>query len=152
MIILDYKLNESELPRIKKFNLSEVTASDLDYYLFCGNIFFKIGGKNFDALWNWIPVIDFATQLYLISTNLIVGQCKSLYFTESEATIKFCRKENIISVAPSYVFENAEIDCSELQEASKEFLGNILESLSTSYPQLLENAPFLERLNLLEQG
>lgn len=74
MIFLNYNLHPAEVKRITDRDVISATHDTLDYYLFCGDIYFQINGGNFDALWGWIPVIDFAMKLAEISCTIRDGK------------------------------------------------------------------------------
>lgn len=150
MIILDYKLDSEELKKLKNLDLSQITSTDLDYYLFRGDIFFRTDSENLDAPWGWVSIIDFSTHLYLISCEIKDNEQRVFDFNESEATIKFQRIGEYIYVKPSYVPRKAKTTVFELKQASMNFFKRVLSEISNEYPQLLKNQFFIERVSLLD--
>ena len=149
MITLNYLISPDEELKLKQVTLANITASDLDYYLFRGDIIFRVDEKRLDTEWGWVPVVEFATQLFLILTKIVDGEERFLEFTESEATIRFLRHKEIVDLEASYVDVYVSVDQSELRSASIEFFGRILEDISAKYPDLSKNPSFRERQKLL---
>jgi hypothetical protein len=149
MITLDYSLDPSEMAKINAADLTSATQTDLDYYLFCGSIVFRIDGKTFDAQWEWIPILDFATQLFMIACEINDGASRTLEFTESEATIAFRRHGSEIQISADYASGIAEASLQELQQAATAFLRRVLNDLRARWPQIADNVFFKEREGLL---
>jgi hypothetical protein len=150
MIILNYEYNLKEIKKLSNIDLSIISSTDIDYYLFCGNIIFRVNDRNFDALWGWIPIIDFATNLFLILSKIKEGESEIYYFTESEATIKFHRKDGSIMINPSYCLFEEKVVYEEMKATTHQFLKRVLTETSVQFPQLSKNSVFIERLELCE--
>jgi hypothetical protein len=149
MVSLDYNLEPLEVSKLEGVNLTTATATDLDYYLFCGSVFFQIDGIRFDADWGWIPILDFATQLFLIVSEINDGEVRTLEFTESEATIEFQRAGSDIEVSAEYASAMAKVSHHELQQGATAFFRRVLDDLLSRWPQLAANPFFKERRDLL---
>jgi hypothetical protein len=150
MIDINYQLNSTELKEIRDEGLALATHASLDYYLFVGDIYFRIDGSNFDALWGWIPVIDFAFQLCDIAFNIRDGETRKLEFTESEAAILFLRQADNIEIASNFNSSKARVSLIELQEKSKEFAEKLFNDLASRWPALVRNPFFNEKLDIIK--
>jgi hypothetical protein len=150
MITLDYSLDPSEIPAVNGADLASATHTDLDYYLFCGSVVFRIDGKSFDAQWGWIPILDFATQLFLIVCEIKDAEVRTLEFTESEATIEFRRQGSEIQVSAEYASATAEAPLQELKQTASAFFRKVLDDVSSRWPQITDSPFFRERGELLK--
>lgn len=145
MIKLDYLLPADELSKVEARDLRQVTAAELDYYLFRGNIYFTVDGNNFDADWGWVPIIEFASQLFLLTKRLPKTFAETFEFTESGETIGLSLAQEIVTISPSYVTASATAVYPELQTETTMFVQRVLQEFSDAFPALLENPEFLER-------
>ena len=150
MIQLDYALSPSEISKVNEANLIAATNTEIDYYLFCGDVFFRIDDTRFDAAWGWVPVVDYATQLYLIASEIREGETRYLEYTESEAAIRFRRIGDDVEVAAEYVSANAVVPLYELQVAAKDFIRRVFSDLMSRWPKLAGNPFFNERVKMVE--
>lgn len=150
MITLDYNLDPSEIPVVDAKDLASATHTDLDYYLFCGSVVFRIDGTSFDAQWGWIPIFDFATQLFLIVCQIKDAEVRTLEFTESEATIEFRRQGSKIQVSAEYASATAEAPLQDLRQTASAFFRSVLDDVSSRWPQITDNPFYSERRELLK--
>ena len=144
MIHLDYKLNPDEIGNIEAADLASATPTQLDYYLFAGDVEFRVGDQVFDAAWGWVPILDFARTLYVIVHDLADGATDHLEFTESEETIDFHRSGSRVVVTASYGAAKADVELHELQDAAAAFLRRVTGDLSVRWPTLHQNPYFLQ--------
>src|SRR3990172_1056919 len=136
MIVLDYRLEPAELRKLDGRDLGALTTTQLDYYLFCGSIIFRIEGVTFDAIWGWVPVMDFATQLFEISCDVKSGETRRLEFTESDAALSFSRLGEQVAVHANYSTGAARVPVQELKIAAKKFLSRVVTDFATKWPEL----------------
>ena len=123
MIFLDYNLDLGLAKQITDRDIISANHSALDYDLFCGDIYFRIDGANFDAVWNWIPVIQFSTELAKICCTLQNGETAEFEFTESDDKIWFSRTKEVIDVSSDYSNAHAQTSLAEIRSASVSLLG-----------------------------
>lgn len=147
MIVLDYLLNPAELNKLKNIDIKTVTSTQLDYYFFCGSIVFRVDSACLDALWDWIPILDFAIKINEVVAELLPGKAGVLEFTESEDTIQFRQQAANVVIEASYAPDKATTSIRELRAAARELLVRLKEDLLERYPALAENANFVERLS-----
>lgn len=149
MIHLDYNLEPSEIRKIEGVDLITATANDLDYYLFCGDIIFRIDNTNLDARWGWVPIINFATQLYLIASEIKEGEARKLEYTESAAVIEFSRQGGIIEIKAEQAHAKVEASLYELRESATIFICRLFSNLTSRWPKLAQNQFFKERVDIV---
>ena len=149
MISLDYSLEPAELLKLEKVDLTSATITDLDFYLFCGNVIFRIDEAVLDASWGWVPILNFASQLYEILYTIQDGETKSLEFTESEATIDFHRKGENITVTAEYASSEAITTVVELRKAVSIFCCRVIADLSNQWHELSQNPAFKQRATMI---
>jgi len=150
MIFLDYNLEPSEMRKLEDIDLTSATPTQLDYYLFCGSVLFRIDGASFDASWRWIPILNFVTQLYDIVANIKDGETRVLEFTESDATIEFRRTGNNVEIMAEYSSAKATASQQELQETVTKFSRRVFGDLISHWPELAQNPFFKERNELVK--
>lgn len=139
---LDYLLDPEDLQRAAEVDMAIATGTQLDYYLFCGSIIFRVDSASFDALWKWIPVFDFAIKINEIASRLIDGEERVLEFTECEAAISFARTGADVRITATYTASVASVRLEELRVAAAKFLENVKSDLLCRFPALAENAAF----------
>ncbi len=144
MIHLDYSLEPAELRRLKGVDLASATRTQLDYYLFCGNVVFRIDDAVFDASWGWVPILDFAARLYELVHDLRNSTRQYLEFTESEARISLHLRGDRVEVTTNYVPSRAETSLDALQEVATAFLHRVLKDLRLHWPDIARNPAFRE--------
>lgn len=149
MVILDYILDPEELQKLNELDLASVTGTQLDYYLFCGSIIFRVDSASLDALWKWIPVLDFAIKINEIVSGLADGHEEVLEFTECEATISIARTGPDVHIKATYTPASAHVPLEEIRKAAAGFLQKLKNDLLSRFPALAQNVAFKERLALL---
>jgi hypothetical protein len=149
MVILDYLLDPEDLQRASELDMAIISGTQLDYYLFCGSIIFRVNSTSFDALWKWIPVFDFAIKINEIVSRLVDGEERMLEFTECEATISFARLGADVRITATYTPSIASVPLEELRMATAHFLQKIKNDLLCRFPALSRNVAFRERLALV---
>jgi len=148
MITLDYNLNVSEVDRLKEIDWRNVDEADLDYYMFKGDIRFRVDKANFDAEWGWVTILDFATQIFEIVAELKgVGV---FTFTESDAGIQFKRQSDIVVISSNYSEDEGIVDYEELFTSVSVFFRRVLTDLEKLFPELRQNVNFLSRIQMLK--
>ncbi len=140
MITLDYNFNDADLNRLETYDLSKVDNTQLDYYLFTGDIIFKINEMDFSANWGWIPILGFAMNLYDISKKISSVKESRLSFTENEDYIFFeMINKDYIRLTASYTGSFAVISLVELHCESRNFLLKVLCDLRSRWSDLNDN-------------
>src|SRR3712207_3536434 len=84
MIHLGYQLSPLWRARNSGADYQRADEGALRYDLFLGDVLFKIDEVDLSARWGWIPVIDFALTLHLMTDALEPNQTKIFEFTESD--------------------------------------------------------------------
>lgn len=148
-MIVDYTFDGANLKKAARMDMATVTGSDLDFYLFCGSVIFRVDTASFDPPWDWTPIFDFALKLYEIALNLDDGQERLLEFTECEDTISFVRSGDSVAITATYTSDRASVSLSELRVAAAQFLEKLKTDLLSRFPALAQNAAFKERLALV---
>ena len=151
MIRIDYTLNPSELAAVAKVDLRTASPTQLDYYLFCGDILVRIDEAVVDARWGWVPVLDFAVQLAEVLNKLERDDEAAVAFTESEATIEFRRNGARVLVKAEFASLQVVGSFAELQLAVKDFGQRVIADLLDRWPELTENSEFKKRQVAIEQ-
>lgn len=151
MIELDYSFDPDELKKLDQFDFRKLTLTDLDYYLFGGNIFFRIDGVSFDTPWGWIPVLNYCVRMCLVLLELQEQGESVLEFTENDAEISFTREADGVCVSADFLNAAASTCLSELRVAVKHFAGKLLRDLLHRWPSLAAMEPFQERLRTIRE-
>lgn len=150
MVIIDYKLSASSILKLNEANLIEADLTELVAWNVYGDTIFRIDEMAFDARWGWVPLLDFAMQLYDIAYSLHTLTEQKLGFLESCEYILFKYNGNTISITASYATNRAETDIFELKRASQTFLNRLLLDLSSEWPDLLKNKVYQQIFEALQ--
>ncbi len=112
------------------------------------DIVFDVAGHDFSPTWDRIPVVDFAASL-----RDIVGELSSNYeiesildFTESDATLRFRRDGEVVTVSADYAPGEARVSFEEFKSAVGNFVRRVGRELCDQYPSLRRNEAFLRLL------
>jgi hypothetical protein len=133
---LDFRLNED-----RETDWSSVSEEDLRYRVALGNLIFRVGDKDFSATWEWIPLVDLAASLDEILRKLESGsRSETFEFTESDAWIRFEKKDGKVLVSTSYGQGTAEDSLPALSEAVKSFRERLHGDLVRKHPHAAHNA------------
>jgi hypothetical protein len=133
---LDYRLTAD-----RETDWSSVTEEDLRYRVALGNLIFRVGEKDFSADWEWIPLIDLAASFHEIVRKLEGGSTSETFeFTESDAWIRFEKKDGKVLVSTSYGEGVAEAALHSISDAVKSFRERLQSELARKYPQAAHNA------------
>ena len=147
MIFLDYNLDPAMIKKVTDYDIISATNDTLDYYLFCGDIYFRVNGANFDALWSWIPLIDFSMKLAEISCTIRDGETAIFEFTESDDKIYFLRTKEVIDVTCDYSNAHAQTSLSEMRAATVSFAKKVFNDLTNRWPLLKSSKAFQEKMD-----
>jgi hypothetical protein len=133
---LDYRLTED-----RETDWSSVTEEDLRYRVALGNLIFRVGDKDFSADWEWIPLIDLAAGFHEIVRKLEEGSASETFeFTESDAWVRFEKKDGKVLVSTSYGEGKGEVALHSVSEAVKSFRQRLQSELVRQHPQAAHNA------------
>lgn len=150
MLTLDYSFDPAEINKANAFDLASVSAVQMNYYLFCGNIRLRADSITFDANWGWVPILDFAVQFFEIANGIGDGEIRVLEFTESEAEIRFYRNENNIEISGNYTEGVALVSLDEVQKEALKFLTRVVDDLIARWPRLTDNIEFMKKMALVK--
>jgi hypothetical protein len=132
---LDFRLNED-----RETDWASVTEEDLRYRVALGNLIFHVGDEDFSAAWEWIPLVDLAASFHEIVRKLKSGNSSETFeFTESDAWIRFEKKNEKVLVSTSYEEGVGEIPLSELAETTKSFRERLRGELVRKHPHAAHN-------------
>jgi hypothetical protein len=135
---LDYQLNEG-----RDTDWSSVTEEDLRYRVALGNLIFHVGDKDFSASWGWIPLVDLAASFAEIIHKLESGSSSETFeFTESDAWIRFEKKNAKVLVSASYGHSIGETSLHSLSETVKSFRERLRSELGRRHPEVANNSAF----------
>ena len=142
MITLDYRLSQIPSPKEASVDIANPAVDDFTYALFPGDIVFKVDDCDFSALWDWIPIVDFAAALrHIVHELKQTTDGQSVFeFTESEATIDFVRDEDVVTISASYVSCQAQVQLNELRTASDDFSNRVMAGILQKQPGLKGNS------------
>jgi len=133
---LDYRLTED-----RETDWSSVTEEDLRYRVALGNLIFRVDDKDFSAAWGWIPLIDLVASFGEVVRKLEGGSTSETFeFTESDAWIRFEKKDGKVLVSTSYGEGVGEIPLSPLAEAIKLFRERLHSEIVRKHPHAAHNA------------
>jgi hypothetical protein len=141
---LDYRLTED-----RETDWSSVTEEDLRYRVALGNLIFHVDDKDFSAAWGWIPLIDLAASFGEIVHKLEAGSTSETFeFTESDAWVRFEKKDGNVLVSASYGEGVGEIPLHSVVQAIKSFRERLHEELISKHPQAAHNAAVRKLLGI----
>jgi hypothetical protein len=150
MITLNFKLSPSWNGETLKLDLSSVDETAFRYELFLGNIIFKDASYDFSALWEWIPVVDFAAALRIICNDLSHGTNECHFeFTEYDAEICFrCCNDGVV-ISTNYAPGEITVSVENLIATTEAFAKRMASELLTEFPQLAQNRSFAKLLPVM---
>ncbi|MGH9336533.1 MAG: hypothetical protein ACRD21_22575, partial [Vicinamibacteria bacterium] len=123
-------------------DLVRASVDDLRYRVFLGDVLFHANHHDLSARWGWVPLLDFALGLRKILRNLKEGEFGIFDFTDSDATIRFQRNEEMVEVTASYAPGSASVLYKSFLEEVDRFAGSVSSRLVNQYPELIENRNF----------
>lgn len=144
MIELNYILDPAYRRETEEFDLHTATDTDLEFYVFCGDFYFRIDQANFDARWRWIPILGMARQFYDAALVMAHGhEPLPIWFSESSDEIRFTlTPDGMLEVTTTYSPGRAICSPVDMLDASRAFLTRVCKELSESYPRVLESESF----------
>lgn len=143
MIELDYQIDPHFAREMESHDLSRATSTDLEFRLFCSDIFFKVDGESLDARWSWIPVVGFAEQLFDAAVAAAGGTTPAdLEFSENQEKIRFRLVANRLVLEPTYSPARPSVDPSEFLAAAREFLRKVTSDVARKWPAIGDGAAF----------
>jgi hypothetical protein len=151
MIVLDFRIDQTLNQNISDDELMSATETDLRYRLVLGDIVFHVNGKDFSALWGWIPLIDFAVAMNSLANELMDMSTSRVEFdfTEVNDTILFERtidQPSTVSVSCSYSAGQSTVAISDLRQAISQFARKLRKEALCRWPNLAKNEVFLRLL------
>lgn len=128
-----------------KIDLATADAGALHYWFFQGDLIFRVNGCDFSRIGVEEPVLDFAVCLVSIAAKLNDHNEDIFEVSESDEMISFCRDGPLVTITSNYQKGTAIVDYSELQSATKVFLGRMLNELGRQYPRMRQN-PYIQQV------
>ena len=125
----------------------------LRYNHFLGNLTLKKGNDSIVLDWGWIPLVDFALCLQVISKTLLqkaIGE-EEFEFTESDAKIIFKKNGDVIRVSASSSNGVLEMGCEDFQNAANKFYKDIILNALNENQMLRSNKKFVEYIKEAEK-
>ena len=141
-IEIDYRLSP-RWSHTQPVTCDDIQSGQLHYELFLGDITFRIEGADFSATWGWIPVLDFALQLYAIAEELPIVRSRSFRFTESDAQIMFSVDRQYVRVDSNYGTGRGVVAYHEFRQAMESFARRVVSELDDRCPGLARNPEVL---------
>ncbi len=126
------------------FDWANLTAAELRYHAFQGDIEFAIDCTDFSARFSWIPAFDFALS-FCHAMRFLEDQ-EQIDFTESADVINLVVVHDRVLVSASYCNGVAEAPRRELLQTADEFLRDLVDKYVTRYPGLQYSADFRKQL------
>ena len=118
-------------------------VNDLRYDVLLGDIIIKINGIDFSAQWGWIPLLDIAYCLRLMSEEILVCNTESSFdFTESDDWIKLRNRGTEVEISTSYVPETTHVDLQKLYTEMIKCARGFFLRVSLEQPGLSSNMAF----------
>jgi hypothetical protein len=124
-----------------------VDETNIRYDCFLGSI--KLKNEKISILidWEWIPLLDFALCLLIISKQFHkINQVEEFEFTESDSKLIFQKTGSSIKIFFSFSEELLETSFEEFEEGCKMFYKNLLQEIVTKNENIEKNAFFLKYL------
>lgn len=122
---------------------SSITDIDLRYNFLLGDVYLSTESAKIDMDWEWIPLLDFAYSLSLITDSLKENDISKEFFefTESAETIEFLKHGSQVKVIPSFSSTVLVISFEAFKKAVKDFHSDISKHIRTKMqdrPEVLE--------------
>lgn len=139
MFEIKYRFVENQVDDVK--NMDEMT---LRYELFLGSLWLEKDEKKLSMDWKWIPLLDFALCMNVISTQLnkqVKGE-EVFDFTESDATIVFRREEDTCEITASISDISLPVSFTEFQEAVQLFCKRVISDILSKNKALKDSIVF----------
>ena len=140
MISLDFSLQPPSR-RESETDFASVRVLSLHYRYFYGDATFVINEVDLSTRGGFLTLVDFAVELDRIATALLANDdsAQVYNFTESDDSISFRRKQEVIEVSSSYAPGVASAGPSELSIEARLFLLRVLNDLIVRHPELGRN-------------
>jgi len=119
-------------------------ATELRYDLFLGNVILRNDSCNLDAVWGWIPLLDFASGIEKICTDLTsqsLNEAK-FTFTENDETLNFERVESDIVMSASYSSCEIVVPQAEFATKVRSFISRLRGVVEGDCPEIVRNASY----------
>jgi hypothetical protein len=150
MIELKYLLANGH-PR-RGLDLSAATLTDLTYYLFWGEVRFRIEAAVFDPPGGSMPLLDFAAGFHYFVRDLRDGVADTFDLTECDAGIRLRRIADQVEVTADYTAGRALASRDMLLDATTQGARGLVDNLAEAWPSLLQNEQFRTIVRSIESG
>jgi hypothetical protein len=146
MLLLDFSLVPIELTYAAYYRqLETVDIGDINYYLFHGNIVFRVGAVDFGMPSNTVPVVDFAAVMLSVAAEIWQGRRAEFEYTEGEGTIFFVpSKRGAVEISCDFHKERSTVDVLLFCREVKVFADRVFAVLQRDFPPILNNPEFIE--------
>lgn len=122
------------------------SLTELTWYYFHGDVHIGTADGEFTTNFGWVAILDFATNLSALASNLQVGEQANYWFKESDDWFSFLRTgSDQVVIAASFAPGLATSSYGEFKAESANFLAQILKRLIAEFPELALN-PVLGRI------
>lgn len=144
MIEIDYQLSEEWSRKDGHYDLGDADETALRYNVLLGDVKLRINGAELGTDFGWVPLVDFAACLKQIAKELGSSPTGEAVFdfTESDAAIRFVRRDQNIEISASYA---AGVGCASFNDfvaAVDAFVARVRADLSSQFPSLKNNHVF----------
>lgn len=130
--------------------IDEVSADDLDYRCFLGDVSLSAGPESIDASWGWVPLVHFATMMLLALDDLLLGETQAeIQFTENDGVIILHRDGRDVYISATFSSAIGSVPLEELRDAVVLFATTLFDDLIERHPALIGNTILNERLQVI---
>jgi hypothetical protein len=134
---LDYKLSDNWKVDAALLDEDETTFR---YSAAPGDIVLHGPEADFSTEWGWIPLLDFVLAFHDIVGKLGKGERETNFeFTESDATLQFLRKGEVVHLTASYAPGEIQTPLFEFHDAVHRFAGKLKKELAAKHPELAKH-------------
>jgi len=142
MIIFDYKLSDTLNINGWHKKLPDLDEIEIRYNFLLGDVIILAGECDFSARWGWVPILDFVCSLKYICTKLCQNENLEMEFefTESESTLKFSRKGDLLTITASYNQCISTVTFDDFIVKADEFASRLILDVFESYPESINNS------------
>lgn len=148
-----FKINFLLVPDIQEFDLLNMDETQMRYAIFVGSVTLEADESSINLNWGWIPLIDFAISLDLISKQLArLNNAKETFeFTESDDKLFFEREEDMLSISTSFSHEILKVDFEQFIYEVKIFCNRVFAECQDVYKNISRFNWFKEAVKQIEE-
>jgi hypothetical protein len=149
MIKFDYSFSREWEHNVNDIDLRRADETVLRYSAFLGDIIVRVDDIELGTNFGWVPIIDYAICLKQIVVNLGVPEIEEAIFdfTESDAIIRFMKKERHVEIMPSYTTASGKASFDDFVAAVDAFIAHLRSDVINQFPLLNCNQAFIHLMN-----